>query len=315
MTAILPDMDASRPAQADPKKIIRAIKDFAATNMFASPALINKIGRFGEEQGIKLPSLKRVISAGAPASPLALERFSRMLSPGIEIFTPYGATEALPVCNIGSSEILQKTGKLTDQGKGSCIGRPNPGITLEIIKITDAPIGSWSDDLLVPKGEIGEIVVKGPIVTRSYYNREPATALAKIDKTWHRMGDVGYKDNSGRVWFCGRKSHRVETDEGTLFTLPCEAVFNIHPKVFRTALVGVKRDGRMLPVLCVELEKNVPADESERIKEELIKLGAAYPHTSKISTILFHPSFPVDIRHNAKIFREKLNVWAERKAA
>jgi acyl-CoA synthetase (AMP-forming)/AMP-acid ligase II len=313
MASIIPDMDASRPAQADPNKIIKAIKDFNATNMFASPALINKVGRFGVKNNIKLNSIKRVISAGAPARPDALERFSKMLNPGVEIFTPYGATEALPVSNIGSSEILAETRKLTDQGKGNCVGFSNPGVDLKIIKITDSPIESWSDELVLPSGEIGEIVVKGPIVSGEYYNRPKANALAKIaDKNgefYHRMGDVGYKDEKGRVWFCGRKSHRVETSEGTFFTIPTEAVFNVHPKVFRTAIVGVK--GK--PVLCVELEKNVSADEKNKIKKELIVIGASFPHTSKIKTILFHPKFPVDIRHNAKIFREKLTVWARGK--
>ncbi|MBW2999889.1 AMP-binding protein [Candidatus Woesearchaeota archaeon] len=313
MASIIPDMDASRPAQADPSKIIKAIKDFNATNMFASPALINKVGRFGVKNNIKLDSIKRVISAGAPARPDALERFSKMLNPGVEIFTPYGATEALPVSNIGSSEILMETRKLTDKGKGNCVGFSNPGVDLKIIKITDSPIESWSDELVLPAGEIGEIVVKGPIVSGEYYNRPKANALAKIaDKNggfYHRMGDVGYKDEKGSVWFCGRKSHRVKTSEGTFFTIPTEAVFNVHPKVFRTAIVGVK--GK--PVLCVELEKNVSADEKNKIKKELIAIGANYPHTSKIKTILFHSKFPVDIRHNAKIFREKLTVWARGK--
>jgi len=145
MTAIIPDMDASKPAQADPRKLFRAIGDFGPTNMFASPALINKLGRYGEEHNIKLPSLRRVISCGAPASPAAVGRFSKMLNPGVEIFTPYGATEALPVCKVGSDEILKETGKMTDEGKGVCIGRPIEGITLKVIKITDEPIKIWSE--------------------------------------------------------------------------------------------------------------------------------------------------------------------------
>ena len=234
-----------------------------------------------------------------------------MLNPGIEIFTPYGATEALPVSNIGSNEILTETRKLTENGKGNCVGLPVPGIELGIIKITDEPIEAWSEELLLPSGEIGEIVVKGPIVTQKYHNRYEATKLAKIPDPknggfYHRMGDVGYKDESGRVWFCGRKSNRVDTPEGTFFTMPCEAVFNVHPKVFRTALVGV--EGK--PVLCVELEKNISAREQDQIREELIARGSSFPHASGIKTILFHPAFPVDIRHNAKIFREKLAAWA-----
>jgi len=320
MTSIIPEMDASRPASADPRRLIQAITDFGTTNMFASPALINKLGRYGREHGIKLPSLKRVISAGAPASPEALERFSSMLPPGVEIFTPYGATEALPVCNIGSREILGETGALTSEGKGTCIGFPVPGITLEIITITDEPIAAWTGDLVLPAGEVGEIAVRGPITTASYYNREDSTRLAKIPcpadgSFYHRMGDIGYRDERGRIWFCGRKAHRVVTGDGKppLFTIPCEAVFNTHRQVFRTALVGVRRNGAIEPILCVEPEKGVPPADYPRLEQELRALGASKPHTASIKTILFHPSFPVDVRHNAKIFREKLALWAERK--
>src|SRR5205807_885208 len=96
-------------------------------------------------------------------------------------------------------------------------------------------------------------------------------------------------------------------------TIPCEAVFNQHPKVRRSALVGVARDGTMEPVLCVELEKNAQADECRRLAQEILELGEAQSHTRGIKKVLFHPAFPVDIRHNAKIFREKLAQWAARK--
>ena len=124
------------------------------------------------------------------------------------------------------------------------------------------------------------------------------------------MGDVGYIDERGRIWFCGRKSHRVVAPQGTFFTIPCEAVFNTHPAVFRSALVGVNRNGATEPVLCVELEADARQTSQDLLRSELLAIGAKYPHTQPIKTILFHPSFPVDIRHNAKIFREKLAIWA-----
>jgi acyl-CoA synthetase (AMP-forming)/AMP-acid ligase II len=157
--------------------------------------------------------------------------------------------------------------------------------------------------------------VRGPPVSSAYLNRLEATRLAKIPDpsggVWHRMGDVGYLDESGRVWFCGRKSHRVVTPNETLFTIPVEGVFNTHPKVFRTALVGVGTTGAQQPVLCVELEQKCGTAGQEQIRRELLEIGSAYPHTQGVREILFHPAFPVDIRHNAKIFREKLALWAE----
>ncbi|HUT24420.1 MAG TPA: fatty acid CoA ligase family protein [Sumerlaeia bacterium] len=320
MTSIVPDMDAARPARASPRHILGAVRDWNATNMFASPALIDRVGKWASGRGVRLPSLKRVISAGAPADPVALARFSEMLEPEAEVFSGYGATEALPVSSIGSRELLSETAKKTDEGGGVCVGRPVPRVKAAVIRITDDPIPRWSPDLLLPPGEIGEIVVKGRRVTRAYFNRPEATDLAKIDDPvdggfYHRMGDVGYLDESGRLWFCGRKCHRVATPEGDLYTIPCERVFDTHTEVFRTALVGVEREGAVLPVLCVELETGVKRNRRalKRIRDELLSIGVSNPKTRSIKTVLFHDRFPVDIRHNAKILREKLAARAQRR--
>ncbi len=335
MTCVVPEMDATRPGKVNPERIFEAIEDFGVTNLFGSPALIRRVGDYGKERGIKLPSLRRVISAGAPVPAIklpslrrvisagapvpasVLETFSQLLELGVQIYTPYGATESLPVCSIGSEEILGETRHATDRGAGVCIGRPVEGMRVELIKIQNEPIPTWSDDLLVPEGEVGELVVRGPVVTRSYFNRPEATALAKIDDPgsggfWHRMGDLGRRDERGRIWYCGRKSHRVQTASGPLFTDPCEGVFNVHPDVARTALVGVGPPGKAKPILCVETKPSVRKADWERIRRELLDMGNSNPMTREITTLLRHPSFPVDIRHNAKIFREKLAVWAER---
>jgi acyl-coenzyme A synthetase/AMP-(fatty) acid ligase len=126
------------------------------------------------------------------------------------------------------------------------------------------------------------------------------------------MGDVGYLDEKGRLWFCGRLTHRVVTNNETLFTIPCEGIFNTHAKVFRTALVGINNDGQTLPVICVELEQEFKNENQEIITTELLIIAVQYVQTKNIQHVLFHPAFPVDIRHNAKIGREKLAIWAEK---
>jgi olefin beta-lactone synthetase len=321
MTAIIPDMDATRPGQVNPRRIFEAIEAFGVTNMFGSPALLRRVGEAGAKRGVRFPTLRRVISAGAPVPASVLETFTELLTPGVQIYTPYGATEALPVASMGSTDILASTRHETDRGAGVCVGRPVGGIRVKIIRISDEPIAEWSDDLIAPFGQTGEIVVQGPVVTRSYFHRPEATALAKIADPasgqgafWHRMGDLGYRDAQGRIWFCGRKSQRVLMAEATLLTIPCEAVFNTHPAVARTALVGVGPRGQMRAVLCVE-PRTWPRTQAERdrIRSELLDLGAAHPHTRPIEDVLFHRAFPVDIRHNAKIFREQLAVWAARR--
>ncbi|OQY20610.1 MAG: peptide synthase [Desulfobacteraceae bacterium 4572_35.1] len=316
MTAIIPDMDATKPAQVNPQRIFEAIENFGVTNMFGSPALLRRVANFGTTQQLKLPTLKRVISAGAPVPAAVLEQFSSMLNDKTPIYTPYGATEALPVCSIDSNTILNHTRYLTDSGQGICVGCPVDGADVRIISIDDNAIDIWDDNLCVDNGIIGEICVKGEQVTRGYFDLDAATELAKIpcfDGFYHRMGDLGYCDNDGKIWFCGRKTQRVQTTQETMFTIPCEAVFNTHPKVYRTALVGIGKPGNQQPILCVELLNKQDLKNSATIAKELRIIQEKYPHTKSIVEILFHPSFPVDIRHNAKIFREKLAVWAGKK--
>jgi hypothetical protein len=72
--------------------------------------------------------------------------------------------------------------------------------------------------------------------------------------------------------------------------------------------------GAARPVLCVEVEKTTPRADRDRLKRELLELGARQDLTRAIDTVLFHRGFPVDVRHNAKIFREKLAAWAAGRA-
>ncbi|MDJ0808907.1 MAG: fatty acid CoA ligase family protein [Desulfobacterales bacterium] len=313
MTAVIPDMDPRKPAQVDPNEIIGPIVHHGVTNMFASPALLNRVGRFGRRHNVHLPSLRRVVSAGAPVSPANIDQFAGLLSETAEVHTPYGATEAVPIVSIGSREILSETRALSEQGYGMCVGRPLAHTRIRIIRISDEAITDWDDDLLVPPGEIGEIVVQGHLVTRHYYDNPRADALAKIvaaDGFWHRMGDLGWQDSKGRLWFCGRKNHRVVTPAGEMYTIPCEAIFNNHSRVFRSALVGVGNPPHQEPVICIERHPGDDAGRDADLEAELLALAAENQLTATIQKVLFHPAFPVDIRHNAKIFREKLAIWA-----
>jgi olefin beta-lactone synthetase len=314
MTSIIPEMDFTKPGSVDPVRIFDAITRYKCSNMFGSPALLNRVGKWAEHKNIKLKSLKRVLSAGAPVAPLVLNRFKSLLNEDVQIFTPYGATESLPVSSIGSDEILKETAKDTAVGKGVCVGQAVSKLDIRIIKINDDIISEWSDEIELPANQIGEICVKGPQVTRSYFNRNKATSLAKIrteDGFYHRMGDVGYLDWQDRLWFCGRKNQRVITEKETMFTICCEAIFNSHPFIFRSALVGVIINKINIPVICIEVESEHKRFNKNDLKEELLALALASDVTKDIKHVFFHSGFPVDIRHNAKIGREKLAKWAK----
>ncbi|MEE8483870.1 MAG: fatty acid CoA ligase family protein [Nitrospinota bacterium] len=317
MKAVIPDMNPSKPAKADPAKIVEAIIDNGATFSFGSPALWNNVSRYCVENKIKLPTLRKVLMAGAPVPSVIHENLlNKIMGEKGQTHTPYGATESLPIADMTGSEVLDETAALTAKGKGICVGRPLPGITIRIIPITESVIEKFDEALELPPEEIGEIVVKGPVVTKEYFDLAEMTQKAKIKEgktVWHRMGDVGYFDKNGRLWFCGRKGHRVVTGAMTLFTICCEAIFNNHPDVFRGALVGLGEWPNQHPVIIIELTEDGKKNNRDKITKELLESAAKNAITKSIKDVLYHPSFPTDIRHNAKIFREELKTWAEKK--
>jgi acyl-CoA synthetase (AMP-forming)/AMP-acid ligase II len=335
MASIIPDMDASKPIEANPYFIFAAIEKYQCSNLFANPALIEVLGQAGEGRGkqnqIILSSLKRVISAGAPATLSSIKRFTQLLLPTVKILTSYGATESLPLTKIASDELLA-TSNITDNGGGICVGSAIHGVEISIIGITESAIDCWHEDLALPVNTIGEIVVKGAMVSQSYYHREEATLQAKILPpsatnsqsseiegtltSRHRMGDLGYIDEQGLLWMCGRKAHRVETKKSTYYSIPCERIFNTHQQVKRSALVAVTLHDEITPLVCIELTnttEKLSLTEQQQLFIELADIAKQHSQTQGITHFFIHPDFPVDIRHNAKIFREKLAVWAQKK--
>ena len=339
VSTIIPDMDPTRPARVDPRKFIEAVNDWNVTQAFGSPAIWNVVGRYCEEHQVKLPTLRRVLSAGAPVPVHVLQRMKAAIASDGDVHTPYGATEALPVASISASEVLGETAAQSALGKGTCVGRRFPGIEWKVIRISDEPIPTMSEAEELPAGEIGELIVRGPVVTTEYVTRTEQNALHKIKDDggiWHRMGDVGWMEAEsrvpaallagkmpapfpGRFWFCGRKAHRVIMPERTLFTIPCEAIFNQHPLVYRSALVGVGPRGQQRAVVFIETwpeHRTRSKSDATTLGLQLAAMARAHEHTAMIEHfVVAQPSLPVDIRHNAKIFREKLVPIAEKALA
>ncbi|GAB4172943.1 MAG: olefin beta-lactone synthetase OleC [Wenzhouxiangellaceae bacterium] len=315
MTTVIPKMDFTRPAKADPTMLVSLIEQYGVTNLFGSPALMNTLSRHLQRHDLKLPGLKRVLSAGAPVAPSTVERMLAALSPEADLHTPYGATECLPVATISGRELVGERAAAHRQGRGVCVGKALDANRIRIIRTDDRAIETLERSVEVARGEIGEICVSGPTVTDSYWERETQTRLAKMtgpDGTiWHRMGDLGWLDDSGRLWYCGRKSERVTiSDAITLYTECVEGIVNAVDGVYRSALVGIGPSGRMRPVVIVEPESGVRPD---ALRLPILERLQRYLPDGRIDTVLFHPSLPVDIRHNAKIRRPQLAEWAARR--
>ena len=312
--AVIPDMDPTKPARVDPQKFVRSIQDYQVTYSFGSPAIWRVVSRYCKQNNIRCQSLKKVLMAGAPVSGELIRQVFDIMPENGEIHTPYGATESLPIVSIEGHVIVAETWAETQKGKGTCVGSALPGISLKIIEATDSVLRDLADCTILGPGQIGEIIVKGDVVTSAYDGNEEQNLASKIkdeDGFWHRIGDVGYLDDVGRLWFCGRKAHRVFSRQGIMYTICCEALINCHPDVFRAALVGIGTEpGYQIPVIIVELHKPITRSQKD-ILAEVRDICAASGLLANVEHILVHDSFPVDIRHNAKIFREKLSVWAQ----
>jgi len=304
MTSVIPDINPARPAECRPEKIVEAITLHKATSAFGSPAIWSRVAPWCTAHGVKLTGLKRVLMAGAPV-PLKLVRAMRAVLPEDgDVHTPYGATESLPVATISGREV-EALGALVVAGAGTCVGRPASTIDLRIMAIRDEAMADFGSEPALGPGEVGEICVRGGVVTRAYHNRGEATAASKIgagENTWHRMGDLAYLDEEGRAWFCGRKAEAVFTTDGPIFTDRIECRFSGDARFPRVALVGIGPKGRARPLLLIEGSAN------EALRSDARRI-------SGIDDVRFHPRFPVDRRHNAKIHRLDLAKWAATHAA
>ena len=319
-TTILPDMNPIRPADVDPIRLLDAIDQWQINQSFGSPALWTKVGGYCTRTGRRVESLRCVLSAGAPVPPRILEQVRQAMHDEGRMYTPYGATEALPIASIESRMVLQETAEQTRQGKGTCVGSRFSGIQWRVIAIDDKPIASVEGTREMPMGEIGELMVCGPVVSKQYVTREDQNAIHKVRDgvaIWHRMGDVGYLDNQDRFWFCGRKSHRVITSSRVLYTETIEAIVNSNPEIYRSALIGTGDRFSQDPMVIVEpWPTSHPArrlnnvELAKAVKQQL----STNPLSQDVQRVIVYPKkLPTDIRHNSKIFREKLADWANQK--
>ena len=310
-TIVLPDMDFSKPARCDPSKIVAAISKHKATLTFGSPAVWARVAPWLHAQGQRFPeSLNRILIAGASV-PLSTHGELAALLPSGRVFTPYGATESLPVACIDGTTLLADFGMRMRSGSGTCVGRPMPGVSVRINRLGATGLSP------LPQGQIGEIVVSSPTTTRRYFNRDTQTAASKIANAgdsqhpyFHRMGDVGFFDAEGYLWFCGRAAHVVNSKGKPLFPDQVEGVFNSHAGVVRSALIGhpVFEDGYRAGIeqsaaVVVQPKSGASPLSREDLARELVGIAARHEATQGIDRVLFDSDFPLDVRHNAKIDR------------
>lgn len=307
MTSCIPDMNPSKPAKCNPEALVQNINDNNATFIAGSPAIWERVADYCLSNNLILPSVKYLVMFGAPVRVDLHKKLSKVLTSGTT-YTPYGATEALPVSNISGRYILENTAKLSDNGKGTCIGPACPQVEIKIIKVSDEVISKTTDMIELPAMSPGEIIVKAKIATKEYFQMEDKTKEAKIYEEdgsfWHRMGDIGYLDEEGKLWFLGRKVHRVELSNEVKYPISCEAIFNNHILVKKSALIKLTKNKTEKAAIVIEPTQQYI--NKTKMLEELKSLAKKHDHTKNIEDFFFTKAFPVDVRHNIKIDRKKL---------
>ncbi len=319
-TIVVPPINyvIERPAKVNPHALFEVIRDTGVKSLFASPVILENFAKLGRDLGAVAPSLRVVVGGGAPLYAPVVDALEKMLGPGGAVHADYGATEALPVSEMPGREALEETFAKTAQGAALCVGHPFEGVQVKIVAIHDGPIAKISDTRELPTGQIGEIIVSGAHISPEYADDVSSTRKNKIagddGAIWHRLGDAGYVDDTGRIWCCGRVSHAITTASGQLYPLMCEPIFDAHPAVARSGLVGIPQAGSttQVPVICIELAAGHGRNSSElsALRDELLKLAAGHPNTQTIRHLLFRDRLPVDPRHNSKIERPALAKWA-----
>ncbi len=315
MTSCPPPMNPSKPAHANAKKLVDWIIRHQGTFVAGSPAIWEKVADYCLKTKQQLPSIRYLVMFGAPVSIGLHQKFSSILTHGTT-YTPYGATECLPVSCISGKAVLSETAVLSQQGHGTCVGEVVPSVEVKIIRPSKDAIPDLREAEILENGSIGEIIVSGPIVTARYFQSAKETARTKIYqptdsgaiKLWHRIGDMGYLDRDKRLWFCGRVSHAININGQDHYSIPCEAIFNQHPEVKRSALIELNcKKQQCLGIVIERKDKKILKGKRKiQFESELTILAKSFPHTSSIDSFFYAKTFPVDVRHNIKIDRLKL---------
>jgi acyl-coenzyme A synthetase/AMP-(fatty) acid ligase len=297
-------MDVTKPGTLTAAGLADAAAAIEATLIFASPAALRNVvstaGELTAEQSSALAHIRLVLSAGAPVS-VTLLRHLREVLPDAELHTPYGMTEALPLTDISLPE-LEEAGS----ANGVCVGRPLPGVQIQI-----SPFDSLGRAAGPPAPDVeisGEICVSAAHVKERYDQLWATERESSRDPGWHRTGDVGHLDGAGRLWVEGRLVHVITTADGPLTPVGVEQRIEAESPVTGAAVVGVGPLGTQQAAAVVVPNTPAPVGLAAHELAATVRAAAGV----RLAAVLVIEALPVDIRHAAKIDRQRLARWAER---
>ncbi len=288
-------------ARFSPKKAHRLkadviLKEMAANQvhtLIASPYFVQKLAESVADQTV--PTLKKVFTGGGPVFPPEAALFQKAF-PTAAIQVVYGSTEAEPIAGVSVEQLLDNS-DLVEQG-GLCVGTPDLNIRLEIIEIKEAIItGNELEVLRLPQGSIGEIIVAGDHVLKSYFNNEAAFQRNKImdhqGVIWHRTGDAGFVGTDGLLYLCGRCNQMIFRYGHWISPFIWESVFVQSGLVARGTVL--EWEGQLVAVV-----QSKPGT----LKVPDATLIAVLPEP--VDRIIWLKKLPLDPRHHTKIDYEGL---------
>jgi acyl-coenzyme A synthetase/AMP-(fatty) acid ligase len=307
--AVVPDMTVTAPGTLTAAALADAVAADAATVVFASPAALRNVVATGvaldQGQRAALGRVRLVMSAGAPV-PIGLLRQVGALLPNAELHTPYGMTEVLPVADMALPEIEQ-----AGPGNGVCVGRPLPGVEVRLSPLDRL---GRAEGVLTSEPEVtGEICVAAAHVKLRYDRLWVTERACARNPGWHRTGDVGHLDRSGRLWVEGRLPHVISAPDGPVTPVGVEQGIEALDEVAMAAVVGVGPVGTQQVVAVV-----VPSAGRDSGPLAPTALAAAVRTAAvptAIAAVLTSPRLPTDIRHASKIDRAAVARWADRVVA
>ena len=295
VTSVIPDADLRFPGAIDPAPVMRQVRAHRPVSAAASPALLERLADYCLRRGERLSGFKRIYTGGAPVFPRALDKL-QAVAPQAEIVAVYGSTEAEPIAHVARGEMKAEDIEAMIGGRGLLAGHPVPEIRLRILRDQwGKPVGPFTteefEEACARAGEPGEIVVSGDHVLSGYWRGQGDREIKfRVGgEVWHRTGDAGYVDDTGRLWLLGRSEARINDSRGALYPFTVECAASHHAGVRRAAVVA--REGRRL--LVIEAFEDGQAPEIAGLRRSLA--------WAQIDEMRWLKRIPVDRRHNAKI--------------
>ena len=312
IASAVPHMDVTAPRTLTARALAQAAQAIGGTIMWSSPAALTNVVATAESLDADghhaLANLRTVMVAGAPVRP-ALLRAAARLMPMARMTTPYGMTEALPLTEATLEEI--ETATTATSVRGVLVGAPLPGVRISIDPFTD-------------DSTTGEVIVTADYVKDRYDQLWAIQSRTAVGAS-HRTGDVGHRDDHGRLWIEGRLGHVLHTASGPVTPVAIEQAGEAIAGVTMAACVGVGPSSAAVPVVVVTTDPGVRR--SRLIPQSVtglepgegalstIRLVVREQTGVDVAAVLAVPALPVDIRHNSKLDRARIASWAERALA